>query len=477
MNRIINILCLLFLFSIKPILQAQVCNCNIMEVENNTVVPCDLVIGNVITVMSTIELKNAINQANNEGGNMTILIADGTYQIASTSWYPYITASNMVFRSLSGNRDAVILTGGGMTDVAPGVENGIYCVGNNITIADLTIKDVGNHGIATQGDGLFVHNVKIQDTFEQMLKGTSAGDGSDNSIVQCCLFEYTSGVGPQYYIGGLDIHEGDNWIVRDNIFKNISSPSGYVAEHAIHFWDFSSNNTIERNWIINCDRGIGFGLGSSPNDGGIIRNNMIYNDGLGLFNDVGIGLETSPNTKVYNNTVYVNYPNAIEYRFTGTTNVNITNNLTNKLIKSRDGGQAALSTNNINALGSWFGNITTGDLRIFSVIPTVTDQGTDLLVDVTMDINKTPRPQGNAYDIGASEKNDDSVQCDFNNGIETQTEIDGNACVQGIISVSEAVQLTPLQTPPLSPKIGTMYFDELSLKLRVWDGNQWQNCW
>jgi hypothetical protein len=399
MNYTINILCLLFLFGIKPILLAQNCNCSVIEVESNTVDPCDLVIGDVITVMSTIELKNAINQANDEGGNITILIADGTYQIASTSWYPYITANNIVFRSLSGNRDAVILTGNGMTDVAPAVENGIYCVGNNITIADLTIKDVGNHGIATQGDSLFVHNVKIQNTFEQMLKGTS----SDNSIVQCSLFEYPSGVGPQFYIGGLDIHEGDNWIVRDNIFKNISSPSESLAEHAIHFWDFSSNNTIERNWIINCDRGIGFGLGSSPNEGGIIRNNMIYNDGSSMFNDVGIGLETSPNTKIYNNTIYINYQNAIEYRFTETTNVDITNNLTNKVIKSRNGGQASLTTNNLNAEESWFENLTSGNLRILSEIVTVTNQGTSLTENVTLDIDKTPRPQGNAYDIGASE--------------------------------------------------------------------------
>ena len=67
--------------------------------------------------------------------------------------------------------------------------------------------------------------------------------------------------------------------------------------------------------------------------------------------------------------------------------------------------------------------------------------------------------------------------CEFDNGIETQTEICENVCVQGTISVSEAVQLTPLETPPLSPKIGTMYFDGISLKLRVWDGNQWQSCW
>lgn len=393
---------LLFLVNTAT-LQAQDCDCNIMEVENNTVTPCDLVIGTTITVSSAAAFNNAINQANNNGGNLTILITDGTYQVASTSSYPYLTASNVVIRSLSGNRDAVVLTGNGMVDVAPETENGIFCVGDNITIADLTIRDVGNHGIAVSGDNLYVHNVKIQNTFEQMIKGVSAGDGSDNSVVQCSLFEYTAGVGPQFYIGGLDIHEGDNWIVSDNVFKNIASPSGSVAEHAVHFWDFSSNNTVERNSIINCDRGIGFGLGSSPNEGGIIRNNMIYNDGTGTFDDVGIGLETSPNTKVYNNTIYIEYPNAIEYRFAATTNVDIANNLTNNAIQSRNGGQATLTTNYTNAEASWFENLSAGNLRTPSEIATVTDQGTNLPSDVMMDIDKTSRPQGTTNDIGAFE--------------------------------------------------------------------------
>ncbi|MDX1410414.1 MAG: right-handed parallel beta-helix repeat-containing protein, partial [Saprospiraceae bacterium] len=316
------------------------CDCTITQVENNTVSPCTTTIGIVDTVSSASGFQTAINTANSSGGNRTILIMNGTYQVASTAWYPYITASDIVIRSLSGNRDSVILTGTGMADVSPGTEIGLYAVGDNITIADLTIKEVGNHGIAVTGEDLFVHNVRIQDTYEQMLKGNATNGGADNGKVQCSLFEYTAGIGPQWYIGGLDIHDGDDWIVRDNVFRDIESPDTTVAEHAIHFWNNSSNNTVERNVIINCDRGIGFGLGSSPNDGGLIRNNMIYNDGAGLFDDVGIGLETSPNTKVYNNTVYIEYPNAIEYRFPATINVEIVNNLTNKLIKSRDGGTA-----------------------------------------------------------------------------------------------------------------------------------------
>jgi hypothetical protein len=381
---------------------AQNCDCLLTEVENNTVNPCTLIIGSVDTVRTTAQLKDAIVRANASGGNTTILIADGTYPIASPSWYPYITASHVVFRSLSGKRDKVILTGTGMKSVSPKVENGFYLVGNNITIADLTIKELGNHGIAGHGDKLFVHNVKIQNTFEQMIKGTSAEDGMDSARVQCSLFEYTAGIGPQYYIGGLDIHKCNNWTVNDNVFRNIASPSASVAEHAIHFWNSSANNTIERNLIVNCDRGIGFGLGSSPNQGGIIRNNMIYNNGSAPFNDVGIGLESSPNTQVYNNTIYIAYPNAIEYRFAATTNVAISNNLSNKIIKSRNGGSASLKTNNTGALSQWFVNTGEGNLRLANAIPEVIDKGT-ALAGLNEDIDKNERAQSGGIDIGASE--------------------------------------------------------------------------
>jgi len=381
---------------------AQECHCTINQVLQNEVKPCDRTIGTVDTVYNAGELRSAINQANAGGGNYTVLIANGTYPIASVDWFPYITSNNIVFRSLSGNRDSVILTGQGMKSVDPKVESGFYLAGNNIVIADLTIRDVGNHGIAMQSDSIFIHNVRIQNTYEQMIKGTSAGDGPDFCIVQCSLFEYPAGIGPQYYIGGLDIHEGNNWQVRDNIFIDITSPSGSAAEHAIHFWDNSGENLVERNLIINCDRGIGFGLGSSANDGGIIRNNMIYNNGLGKFDDVGIGLETSPNTSVYNNTVYLDYPNAIEYRFAATVNVEISNNLTKGEIKLRNGAQANLSNNVRTNDTSWFINASTANLRIKSKVGVLVDQGKSIsgLVD---DVDKTSRPQGGGMDIGAHE--------------------------------------------------------------------------
>jgi hypothetical protein len=383
----------------------------VYDVLNNNVNPNTKVIGTIDTVSTLAELKSTLVYAM-ANGNCTILIEDGTYAIASTSWYPYITTSNIVIRSLSGNRDNVIITGQGMRATSS-TEDGFYFVGNNVTIADLTIKEVANHGIQMQGDSILVHNVKLQDTYEQMLKGVSADEGADDVTVEYCLFEYTAGVGPNYYIGGIDFHCSQNCLIHDNVFRNIISPSGSVAEHAIHFWNSSSDNTIERNLIINCDRGIGFGLGTSANNGGIIRNNTIYNDGTATYADVGIGLETSPNTKVYNNTIYLaTYANAIEYRYSATTGVEITNNLTNAVIKSRDGGSATLATNITNAEASWFKDVSEGDLRLNSAIASVVDQGTTLL-SVEDDIERESRPIGAGCDIGADEYNVSSAVVDL----------------------------------------------------------------
>ncbi len=203
----------------------------------------------------------------------------------------------------------------------------------------------------------------------------------------------------------MDAHHAANWTVKDNTIKGFWCP-GDLSEHGIHFWRDCSDTLVERNVVIDCDRGIGFGLGWNGHSGGIIRNNMIYHGESHGYADVGIGLESAPGVQVYNNTIYHEhpYPNAIEYRFTSTAGVSIANNLANRAISRRDGASATLSHNLTDALAGWFVDPDSGDLHLASEVSTVVDQA-QAISGLTDDFDQDSRPLGGGYDIGADEYN------------------------------------------------------------------------
>ncbi len=357
-----------------------------------------------IVVSTFDELIDAVNNGN---PGDTILLTDGTYNIENT-WSIPVSKDNMLIKSQSGDREKVIINGRGMT---ADDHHGFWVDAKDVIICDMTIQNVRNHCIQTDidTDGLHVKNCILKNAGEQMLK-VPKGDSdspSENGIVENCLFEYSAGIGPQYYIGGIDCHFSKDWIVRSNVFKYIRSPEDQIAEHAIHFWSNSEGTLVEKNLIIDCDRGIGFGLGDRGHTGGIIRNNMIYHRNIsGTDNgDVGIVLETSPKTQVYNNTILFehDYINAIEYRFSATIEVYIVNNLTNKKIASRDGASGTVTNNVTNAVSDWFTDVSTGDLHLSSAgISDVIDQGIPI-AGLTDDFDGESRPQDPAVDIGADE--------------------------------------------------------------------------
>ena len=297
-----------------------------------------------VTVSSVSQLQNALINCNQNDGNYTILLENGVYTLSNNLLYISPNMKHLTIRSVSGERDSVVIQGQGM---GGNVGWGFNVAASHFTLADLTVGSVANHPIHIHAehnaDSCLIQNVRIFDAREQMLKvsGNNSNTFSDGGIVQCCLFEFPGGVGYQYYTGGVDAHNAKEWIVRNNTFRHIRSPENLLAEHAIHFWSDSENTLVENNTIINCDRGVGFGLGSSQHHGGIIRNNFVHTS-----RDVGIGLESSPDTKVYHNTVITeNYFNSIEYRFAVTENVHIANNLCNKNIASRDGGSGLVESN------------------------------------------------------------------------------------------------------------------------------------
>lgn len=373
------------------------------------IAPGSPVFADTVTVGTVSELQNAVASANTSGGNKTILVKDGTYTLPDTL---YINSPNVTISGQSGVRENAVIQGDAMSATAR-VKNLIRVARSGFQVRDVTLKKSGWHLLQIAGeanaDNAIIRNVVFLDAYEQMLKvsidQSNYNNTGDNGLVENSLFAYTAGIGPQYYIGGIDVHGGKNWVVRNNTFRSIISPSQDVAEFAIHFWNQSADTIVEKNIIVNCDRAIGFGLDSRGNSRGIIRNNMIYHAAnAGQFADVGIYLDQSPGTQVYNNTIFMEngYPRSIEYRFAETSNVLVVNNLTNKPIMARDGATGTVGSNVQTASRIWFVNPPQGDLHLPAANASVVDAGRSVtgLVD---DYDGNQRPQGIGIDIGADE--------------------------------------------------------------------------
>jgi hypothetical protein len=317
-----------------------------------------------IYVKDTVELTAALNEANKKG--MTAIILDnGTYQLDQTI---YINKPHIMIRSFSANPYDVVLEGIGMRKTRS-VNNILRINADYFTIFGITLTSTPNHLIQIAGElgasFTTVSNCILQDAYEQLLKVSYDQERdrdtySKAGIVEYSIFQYTRGIAPNYYTGGIDALGAKDWQVNNNVFRDIASPREHVAQHAVHFWVNSSNNKVVNNIFIDNDRAIGFGLKMASNTnstllynnkGGEIKSNIIYHsDNDDPFGDTGIILEASQDTKVIDNIVYMehDYSRAIEYRYKETVHVLISNNQTNKNISSRDNGQATLDGNSEN---------------------------------------------------------------------------------------------------------------------------------
>lgn len=278
-------------------------------------------------------------------------LADGEYVLTQRPLT--IRQNDITVRSASGIRENVILSGNGIKD---GISSIFDVSADRFSMIGLTLQDVKWHLVQVRAesdaDFFLMDNCVLRDAGQQLLKVSHAKGGpyANNGIIRNSSFYYTNKLGPNFYIGGIDAHHAVDWLVDNNRFENISSPGEHIAEHAIHFWNDTRNITTTNNVIINSDRGIGYGMGNGPkqNYGGVIANNLIiHHRPQNPYADVGIILESSPNTQVLNNTIFMtsDYPNGIEYRFKLSKDIRIEGNITNKAIKSREGAQALLIDN------------------------------------------------------------------------------------------------------------------------------------
>ena len=311
-----------------------------------------------IHVASPKALYEALEFAN-KTGKTAIILASGHYALDQTI---QVINDDIWLLSETGNPYKTRLTGQGMRETAE-VENLIWVSGNNFLLDGLLLEKAGNHLIQIAGEQEvqqpIIKNCVLQNGYEQLVKVSYDLGHPERyasfGVIEHCLFRYTLGTAPNYYTGGIDAHGIHHWRINDNVFYGIASPSEHVAEHAIHIWNNAIGTIIENNIIINSDRGIGLGLGRSRHSNikyghnqGVIRNNFIYHaDNDHPFADVAIVIESSPNTVIENNWIYMAHPyrRAIEYRFEQTVGVTIQHNQANKPIMSLNLGQAELKNN------------------------------------------------------------------------------------------------------------------------------------
>lgn len=384
--------------------------------------------GDVVEIGPEDDLAGAIASA---PSGRTILLRDGTYDVSGASYIVFSTPG-VTLRSQSGDPSAVVIDGG------YAIGEVLSIAASNITIAELTVQRPLYHPIHVTGapdadtTGTLIYRVRAIDPGEQAIKINASTEGfySDDGTVACSHLELTDAGRPMVsgcYTGGIDAHHSWGWEIRDNHIEGFWCEAG-LSEHAVHFWNGARDTVVERNVIVDCVRGVGFGLGDQGNGtgreyaddpcpgvngyvghfGGIIRNNTIWAARPELFAsqlgfDSGIALEQACGTGVYHNTIVSLQPpfTNIEYRFPNTS-AEIANNLTTHAIVERDGGQATLQGNLSDQGTEHFVDAAGGDLHLADG-STAIDAGVVLPAGVA-DEDVDGDARDGSPDVGADER-------------------------------------------------------------------------
>lgn len=351
--------------------------------------------GSTLTVTTEAGLRD---QAYNAPAGTTIIVAAGTYQMQS-----FVQIINsLTLRGATGNHEDVILDFGGMD----GGHFGILVEADDVTIADLTIRQANDHGVAINGaDRPTLYNLHILDIGDQLVKVNPGGDGSEDGLLACSRLEYTT-TAPDEYTNGISAHNAHRWTVRDNEWYRIRTPDNTPVP-TILFWSGSTDTVVERNLLVDCYQGIAFGNASheaGDHHGGAVRNNFIY---AAQPHDVVIEMVHADGWLVAHNTALLLNPApgltwGMEARFADSAGA-FTYNLTNlDILPDRDGAGAVITGNLTTAAGSWFVDAANGNLHLRSTAVEAIDQA-EGLAGVTDDYDGDSRPIGAAPDVGGDE--------------------------------------------------------------------------
>jgi len=376
--------------------------------------PLPLPQGQVIRAATVEELFAAVERVQTGG---TILLADGHYRL------PRVIVlqgkKDITIRSAGADPDKVTLSGKGWDSNAKGDD--ILHIGRceGVTIADLTFADCRSYGVKVEAENapkdIHIYNCRFRDIGVRAIKGSAGQDPNVRAVkgsVRYCRFENTKVPPADWLFGGdyiaaIDMMALEDWTFSDNVFWNIRGRNG-GGRAAIFIWVRSRRVVVERNLIVNCDRGVAFGnpgqstanIGGEPLvyvSDGIIRNNFIAGGP-----DCGIELWYAEIVKVCNNSIWRperNWSRGIRIG-TGTSDTDIVNNLVHGEIRL-EGGQARFAQNLAGRLDGYFVDPASGNLTLTPAAVGAIDQGVSL-PEVTDDIrgrSRTGRPDLGAWEF------------------------------------------------------------------------------
>jgi len=343
-------------------------------------------------------------QASGASNGTTSLVAPGVYDMAD---FVHVANDGISLRGSTGNRDDVVLDFGGMTTG----HFGVMVSADDVTIADMTIRNAADHGVTIQGvDRPTLYNLHITDINDQLVKVNPLGDGSEGGLLACSRLAYTT-TAPDGYTNGISAHNAHGWTVRDNTWVRIRTSTGTPVP-AILFWSGSSDTVVERNALIDCSQGIAFGNASQAgvnHTGGIVRNNLIYAQQP---HDVMIEMVRSTGWQVGHNTVIGLNPAPglswlIEARYPESHGTFV-NNLANMAVWTDRDGAAGTSVDDVTtAETSWFvagapGDAEDVDLHLTAAAGDAVDVA-ERLSWALLDLDGDLRPGGGLADAGADE--------------------------------------------------------------------------
>jgi hypothetical protein len=367
----------------------------------------------VSRVSTANELIAAVDRA---GPGDTIFLADGHYRL------PRVIVldgkKDITIRGAAGDPTKVVLSGKGWD--SGNDRDDIFHIARceGVTIADLTFTDCRSYAIKVEAENgpanVHIYNCHFRDIGTRAIKGSAGQDPNVRAVkgsVRYCYFENTKVPPADWLFGGdyiaaIDMMALEDWTFSDNIFRNIKGRNG-GARAAIFIWVRSRQVTVERNLVVDCDRGIAFGNpGQSTANlagerlsyvsDGMIRNNFIVGGP-----DCGIELWHAQGIKVFHNTIWrpeQNWNRGIRIG-TGTAQTDVVNNLVHGEIRL-EGGEARVEHNLAQRLNGYFVNPAAGNLMLTSMARRAIDQGASL-PEVVDDIRR--RPRTGRPDLGAWE--------------------------------------------------------------------------